>query len=87
MHGTQPLTFVKIHGEVYPVKANIHTVGGLSAHADSNDLIRWIGAFKTQRRVHLVHGEDEAKADLPNRLASEPGQNASVPAAGEIVEL
>jgi metallo-beta-lactamase family protein len=78
---------VKIHGKVYPVKANIHTVGGLSAHADSDDLIRWARSFKTQPRVHLVHGEDEAKADLANRLASELGLDASVPAAGEIVEL
>jgi len=78
---------VKIHGKVYPVKANIHTVGGLSAHADSDDLIRWARSFKTQPRVHLVHGEDEAKADLAKRLASELGLDASVPAAGEIVEL
>jgi len=78
---------VKIHGEVFQVKANIHTVGGLSAHADSDDLMRWVKGFKTQPQVHLVHGEDEAKANLANRLTSELGLNASVPATGEIIEL
>jgi metallo-beta-lactamase family protein len=31
---------VKIHGDMYPVRAKIHTVGGLSAHGDIDDLLR-----------------------------------------------
>jgi len=78
---------VKIHGEIFPVKANIHTVGGLSAHADSDDLVRWMKGFKTQPQVHVVHGEDESKQDFAARLSSELGVKASVPSKGEIVEL
>lgn len=78
---------VKIYGEVYPVRASIHTVGGLSAHADSNDLIRWVRGFTTQPHVHVVHGEDEAKQGFAERLSSELGLTASVPQKGAIVEL
>jgi len=80
-------TTVRIYGDTYPVRANIHTVGGLSAHADSDDLVRWISAFKTQPRVHVVHGEDEAKLNFAERLKSELGLQASVPGKGETVEL
>ena len=78
---------VRIHGDTYPVRASIHTVGGLSAHADSDDLVRWISAFKTHPRVHVVHGEDDAKLSFAARLKSELGLQASVAEKGETVDL
>jgi len=38
---------IRIHRETISVKAQIHTVGGLSAHGDCNDLTRWFGSFKS----------------------------------------
>ena len=78
---------VKIHGDYYPVRAKIHTVGGLSAHGDVDDLSRWISNFKNHPVVHVVHGEPQAKQDFRDRLDKELGFKADVPEMGEILEL
>ena len=78
---------VKIHGKEYPVKASIHTVGGLSAHADIDDLMRWMGNFKNSPQVHVVHGEPEAKQAFSERLATDLRLDASVPGPGDTLEL
>jgi metallo-beta-lactamase family protein len=78
---------VKIHGEYYPVRARIHTVGGLSAHADVDDLSRWIGNFTSGPAVHVVHGEPQSKQDFRDRLELELGFAADVPEQGQVVEL
>ena len=38
-------TTVKIHGEMIPVHAQIALVESMSAHADSNEILRWLGGF------------------------------------------
>jgi len=78
---------VRIHGEEYRVRAQVHTVGGLSAHADTDDLARWAGGFSSNPEVHVVHGEDEAKQAFRDRLGTEFKLRASIPAPGDILEL
>ena len=78
---------VKIHGKEYKVKAHVHTVGGLSAHADADDLTRWMRNFRSNPRVHVVHGEAEAKGDFRARLESELRLQAEVPGPGDVLEL
>ncbi len=78
---------VRIHGKEYPVKASVHTVGGLSAHADVHDLTRWMGNFRTNPQVHVVHGEPEAKQAFRDRLDAELRLKADVPGPGDILEL
>jgi len=78
---------IKIHGEYYPVRAQIHTVGGLSAHADVDDLGRWIGNFSNAPAVHVVHGEAQSKQDFRDRLERELGFKADVPETGAVLEL
>jgi metallo-beta-lactamase family protein len=78
---------VRIHGEDIRVQAQVHTVGGLSAHADQSDLLRWVGGFRGSPRVCLVHGETEAKEGLRARLREERGIDALVPAPGDLLDL
>jgi metallo-beta-lactamase family protein len=78
---------VRIHGREYPVKARVHTVGGLSAHADVDDLERWIGSFDSRPVVHVVHGEPQAKRDFRDRLEGELGFEARVPEPGDRLEF
>jgi metallo-beta-lactamase family protein len=78
---------VRIHGNEYPVRARIHTVGGLSAHADVDDLRRWMSGFTTNPMVHVVHGDDEPKAAFRDLLENDLGLRADVPAPGQVVEL
>ncbi len=78
---------VKIHGDYYQVRAKVHTVGGLSAHGDVDDLSRWVSNFKSQPFVHVVHGEAKSKQDFRDRLERGLGFKADVPEIGEILEL
>jgi metallo-beta-lactamase family protein len=79
---------VKIHGEMIPVNARIETVGSLSAHADSAEIMRWLGEFKRPPRTTFVtHGEPEAAAALHDRIERELGWRAVVPEYREVIEL
>lgn len=67
--GAEELT---IRGNRIKVAANIHTVGGLSAHADQAELLRWYHHFEEQPPVILVHGESEAQQGLVEVLKQDP---------------
>jgi metallo-beta-lactamase family protein len=52
---------IKIHGEYVPVRAEVVNLGSLSAHADRDELLRWIGRLpRAPKRVFLTHGEPVA---------------------------
>ena len=78
---------VRIHGETIAVKATIHTIGGLSAHGDRNDLARWYGQIKNRPPVYLVHGEPDAGEALKERLEHDYGASVRQPATGDVVDL
>jgi metallo-beta-lactamase family protein len=78
---------VRIYGEDYQVRASIHTVGGLSAHTDIDNLLRWIGNFNSKPRVHVVHGGPESKAAFRDKLAHELGLDADIHEPCEQLEL
>jgi metallo-beta-lactamase family protein len=58
---------IRLWGDTYRVRSEIHTIGGLSAHGDQADLLDWYGSFENKPPVYLVHGEPGAQA----RLAAE----------------
>jgi metallo-beta-lactamase family protein len=78
---------VRIHGDEYRVNARVHTVGGLSAHADVDDLSHWVGQFESNPRVHVVHGDEEPKQAFRQHLAESLGLRADIPEPGELLEL
>ncbi|MEN3334695.1 MAG: metallo-beta-lactamase family protein [Blastocatellia bacterium] len=79
---------IKMHGEFVPVRAHIESIGSLSAHADANELMRWLGGFKRPpRTTFLVHGEVDSANALRDRIEKELGWHAVVPTYKEIVEL
>jgi metallo-beta-lactamase family protein len=60
-----------MHQEV-PVKASIHTIGGLSAHADQSGLIRWLKGFKkAPQKVFVTHGEEKSSNALAEAIQRE----------------
>lgn len=65
---------IRLWGDTYRVRAQRHTIGGLSAHADQADLLDWYGSFGDRPPVYLVHGEERAQRPLLDRLRAE--QNA-----------
>ena len=62
---------IRLWGESILVRATVHTIGGLSAHADQQGLMDWYQGFENRPRVALVHGEPEAMEVLAYRLQSE----------------
>ena len=62
---------IRLWGEELNVRAKVHTIGGLSAHADQQGLIDWYQPIKKRPPVVLVHGESEAMDALAQRLADD----------------
>ena len=78
---------VRLWQETIKVQAQIHTVGGLSAHADQSGLAEWYGHFNRRPAVYLVHGEDKARHALAEHLKSEFGVQARLPKLGDTIDL
>ncbi len=78
---------IRLWGETVKVAAKIHTVGGLSAHADADGLRTWYRAFQNKPPVALVHGEADTMRALAKTMHDEDGAKAKVPALGETIDL
>jgi metallo-beta-lactamase family protein len=66
-----------------PLRASVHTLGGFSGHAGQDELLSWL---EGQRRVVLVHGEEEKLLELGKLLALR-GQEVSLATRGEGVPV
>jgi metallo-beta-lactamase family protein len=65
-------TVVKVMGKEVAVKASVHTIGGLSAHADQAGLLRWLKGFKKPPgKVFVIHGEAKATANFAAVIKNE----------------
>jgi metallo-beta-lactamase family protein len=77
---------VRIHGAPIQNKAQIHTLGGLSAHGDQADLLRWFDSFTPRPPVYIVHGEVPSGEALANELRKR-GATATVTRPGLRIDL
>lgn len=80
---------VNIFGQPVPVRAAIHTVGGLSAHADQAGLLDWLRGFHAPpRHVFVVHGEATASAAFAGAIHDQLGWPVPhLPVMGERIDL
>jgi metallo-beta-lactamase family protein len=79
---------VRIFGDEISVRAGIHTIGGLSAHADQGALLAWLGGFaKAPARTFIVHGESQTAKTFADLVTHRLGWAVEVPAQGTRVEL
>ncbi len=77
---------VRIFGEEIEVRASIHTIGGLSAHADQPALLAWTANFRhPPRQTFIVHGESNSALAFSERLRVERHWNITVPELGQTV--
>jgi len=79
--------FIKLWGQRHKVAAQVHTVGGLSAHADQQGMVDWYASFKNAPPVLLVHGEKKAQKVLAKRLRKEYGARARPAKKGKTTNL
>jgi metallo-beta-lactamase family protein len=79
---------VKIHGQMIPVHAHIAKLDSMSAHADSEEILRWLGGFqRAPTMTFLVLGEIAAMEALNATIRSKLGWNTKMPAHEETVTL
>lgn len=81
-------TSVKIHGKQVPIRAEVATIGALSAHADRGELLAWIGKLpQAPRRVFVTHGEPVAADALRQAIDEQHRWPCSVPEYRDAIEL
>jgi len=79
---------VTMFGESVDIRAKIVTIGGYSAHKDSNGLLEWVSTtVDTLKRVFVVMGEPRSSMFLVQRIRDYLGVSATAPILGEVVEL
>lgn len=80
---------VKILDRWYDVRCTVRTIHGLSAHADGDELLRFLGpTLKPQTSAYVVHGEVDQAEGFANRLLAAGVGRVSVPAREtSVVEL
>ncbi len=65
----QDTDWVNLDGQRYDIQARTHQLSGYSAHADQSDLLRFVQGIKEPPRgIRLVHGEEDAKSALTQKL-------------------
>ena len=79
---------VRIFREDVIVRASVHTVNGLSAHAGQKCLVEWVHAAAANKaRIVLTHGEDKQRAVLSQVLQQKYGTQPLLPTRYQEVEL
>lgn len=79
---------IKIHGEYYPVRAEVDYISNLSAHADRNEIMQWLKGFEAPpRKTFITHGEPVAADAMRHLIEEKLGWDVVVPDYLETVEL
>ncbi|MFD4537987.1 MBL fold metallo-hydrolase RNA specificity domain-containing protein [Kitasatospora sp. NPDC058397] len=76
---------VKIFGSYVPVRAEVVSVPGFSAHADAGGILGWPGGAPPPSATYLVHGGPDGSKALRDRIDRELDWTTIVPKPGEQV--
>ena len=81
-------TEVKIHGRYIPIRAEVRNLDMLSAHADRDEIMRWLRGFKRPpKRTFIAHGEPVASDALRHKIEEDLHWACIVPDQGDRVDL
>lgn len=79
---------VRMFGHQVTVRAHVESLDGMSAHADRDEILRWLGGFeRPPHRTYLVHGEPSAAAALTETIQDQLGWTARPAVDGEEVPI
>jgi metallo-beta-lactamase family protein len=80
---------VRIFGEDVSVKADVKVITSYSAHADYEEIIKFLECQdkKVVKELFLVHGETDVKVDFKNTLVKQGYKRVTIPVKGESVKL
>jgi metallo-beta-lactamase family protein len=75
---------VRLMGKWYPVRARVSQINGFSAHADRDELFRWLSSLKRPpKHIFVVHGEPDSAKKFADYVSNKTGWNTSVPEYGQ----
>ncbi len=78
---------VRVFREDIMVGAQVHTLGGFSAHAGQSQLIEWASHFENKPELHLIHGELEKMKILQSEFKKRLDWDANIPELGDRIAL
>jgi metallo-beta-lactamase family protein len=79
---------LRIFGTTVPVRARVAQIAGLSAHADREEILRWLGGFtRPPRMTYLVHGEPDGARGLAAAIRERLGWAIALAGDGKRVDL
>ncbi|HZY09933.1 MAG TPA: MBL fold metallo-hydrolase, partial [Bacteroidota bacterium] len=80
---------VTIFGDIYKRRADVVVLNSFSAHADGNELLKYIGRFdrKQLQQIFLIHGEFERQQALRGELNERGYKHVEIPTMGQKVDL
>ena len=71
---------VRIFGQYRPVKAKVVQINGFSAHADRDELLKWLSSIqKPPRRLFITHGEPEKSQHFADFTRDKTGWEIALP--------
>jgi metallo-beta-lactamase family protein len=71
---------IKLHGKLYPVRAEIKSIETISAHADYNEILEWLSHLESApKKVFITHGEIEAAQSLKKKIEERFGWSVDIP--------
>ena len=78
---------IRLYGDEFRVRIQLHTIGGLSAHGDQADLVAWYDAFRNRPPVYLVHGEPEAQQVLARKMRQDLNAPVFIGERGQTIRI
>jgi metallo-beta-lactamase family protein len=79
---------ISIFGDVKKLKAQVHTLGGFSAHAGQTDLLDWFSTLAPSKpKLVITHGEDGPRKALADQIRKKYRISATLPRIGDVIEL
>ena len=80
---------VKIFGEAKPVLCNVQMMDSFSAHADQEEIRAFLDNQNRERMdtIFLVHGEEDGRSTLQEKLNEDGFKNVTLPLLGESFRL
>lgn len=79
---------VSIFGDLKTVRAQVHTLGGFSAHAGQTDLLNWFSTLAPSKpKLVITHGEDGPRKALAEQIKKKYKLASILPKIGDVIEL
>lgn len=85
---TEKEPVISIFGYKKTLRANVHTLGGFSAHAGQTDLLKWFSYLAPSKpKVIITHGEDGPRETLAAYIKKQFKLGSVLPKIGEVIEI